>query len=171
MFFCKHKTTIKAAFSTDAAYVPARRDDGRSYNYLESMQWGRRFTGLKLFFMLAGIGMAGIAKRLDHQARMGDHLRNRLKEKGWWILNKTNLPVVCFSHSDIADAESKMERIVNTLKREQMAWISRTLLRSTKPCLRACIVNYRTQTKDIGALVEGLDAVRARVMAKGASGQ
>ena len=159
MFFCKHKSTIRKAFSTDAAYVPTRQEDGRSYNYLETLQWGRRFTGLKVFFMMAELGVSGIAKRLEHQAEMGDYLREQLKKKGWLILNKTCLPVVCFSHPAIEGGDLDMEQIINKLKRDQIAWISRTLLQMKKPCLRACIVNYRTREKDIHTLVRGLDSM------------
>jgi glutamate/tyrosine decarboxylase-like PLP-dependent enzyme len=159
MFFCRHKSTVRQAFATNAAYVPTRQDDGRSYNYLETLQWGRRFTGLKLFLMMAELGVSGIAKRLEHQASMGEYLREQLQGNGWLILNKTRLPVVCFSHPRIEEGRLDIETIVETLKRDQAAWVSRTHLQKKRPCLRACIANYLTQKEDIDKLIEGLGAI------------
>ncbi len=50
-------------------YVPdavAGRDD----LYQHSLQWSRRFIGLKVFLTLAELGSNGIAALIDHQAAM-----------------------------------------------------------------------------------------------------
>jgi glutamate/tyrosine decarboxylase-like PLP-dependent enzyme len=157
MFFCRHKDAVIRAFSTDAAYVPERSKDGRTYHYLTSLQWGRRFTGLKVFLMLASLGMAGIAERIEHQARMGEYLRQRLRETGWEILNNTVLPVVCFMHPKIKTSKIPLSGIIRELKCNNHGWISSTLLQRKTPCLRACITNFRTREDDVDALISGLN--------------
>ena len=159
MFFCKHRAAVMQAFRTEAAYVPERQDDGRMYHFLTTMQWGRRFTGLKVFIMLAELGLPGIAARLEHQAEMGEYLRNELKKNGWEILNKAVLPVVCFNHPRIMENDISLDDMVDGLARNQIAWISRTRLRNRIPCLRACVTNFRTQRQDIDVLVEGLNDI------------
>ncbi len=159
MFFCKHRTAVMQAFTTEAAYVPKRQDDGRVYHFLTTMQWGRRFTGLKVFIMLAELGLPGIADRLEHQAGMGEYLRNELRKSGWDVLNKTALPVVCFTHARIMEKNISLDDLVKDLARDHVAWISRTHLQNKTPCLRACVTNFRTQRQDIDVLVAGLNSL------------
>lgn len=163
MFFCKHAATVKRAFTTEAAYVPERQDDGRMYHFQTTMQWGRRFTGLKVFIMLAELGLPGIAARIERQADMGDYLREALIKTGWTILNKTALPVVCFSHARIATGAVSADEIVNRLAHDQVAWISRTHLQNQIPALRACVTNFRTRQEDIDVLIEGLNRIIAQI--------
>jgi aromatic-L-amino-acid/L-tryptophan decarboxylase len=162
MFFCRHRDAVMRTFSTDAAYVPERSEDGRSYHYLTSLQWGRRFTGLKVFMLLASLGLAGVAERIEHQARLGEYLRQRLRDGGWELLNNTTLPVVCFTHPKIKSNQISLGGIIRELKINNQAWISSTLLRRKIPCLRACITNFRTHQDDVDALVGALNAVIQR---------
>src|ERR1700679_3986347 len=87
--------------------------------YTNSVQWSRRFTGLKLFMSLAERGESGQAAMIEHQARMGEVLRESLSAAGWRIVNKTPLPVVCFT-SDGLDVPSFLADVRN----EQIAWMS-----------------------------------------------
>jgi aromatic-L-amino-acid/L-tryptophan decarboxylase len=158
-FFCKHRLAVMQAFSTEAAYVPERQNDGRVYPFLTTMQWGRRFTGLKVFIMLAELGLPGIAARLEHQAEIGEYLRDELMKNGWRVLNKTALPVVCFNHPRITEKHISLDEMVSRLASDQVAWISRTHLQNKIPCLRACVTNFRTQRQDIDVLVEALNGI------------
>lgn len=162
MFFCRHRDAVMRTFSTDAAYVPERSGDGRTYHYLTSLQWGRRFTGLKVFMMLASLGLAGIAERIEHQARLGEYLRQKLRDSGWEVLNITALPVVCFMHPIIKSTQISLNEIIRELKMNNQAWISSTLLQRKIPCLRACITNFRTRRDDIDALVDALNRIIQR---------
>ena len=69
--------------------------------FTNSAQWSRRFIGLKLFMALAEQGEAGYAEMIDHQARMGDVLRESLRHTGWRIVNSTPLPLVCFTREGL----------------------------------------------------------------------
>ena len=73
--------------------------------HLSSMQWSRRFTGLKVLLSLMVAGWDGYAEAIRHQTAMGDLLRSRLREEGWTIRNQTALPVVCFTRPGVADEE------------------------------------------------------------------
>lgn len=147
MFFCRHREAVEATFGTETAYVPDRVDDGRIYHFVTSMQWSRRFMGLKLFMMLAEHGIDGIAARIDRQTETGEYLRDQLARAGFRILNATPLPVVCFTHPSIEAGEISTEGVVTELRRKQQAWISKTLLRGKTPPLRACIANFATALK------------------------
>ena len=69
--------------------------------YSTTAQWSRRFIGLKLFLALAERGECGYAEMIEHQARMGEVLRKSLRCAGWRIVNKTPLPVVCFTRDGL----------------------------------------------------------------------
>src|SRR5580658_7660017 len=86
MFFCRRRDSVAQAFRSDVTYMPAKpasEDAASTFNPLtQSAQWSRRFIGLKLFMALAEHGEAGYAEMLDHQARMGNLLRQSLTATG-----------------------------------------------------------------------------------------
>jgi glutamate/tyrosine decarboxylase-like PLP-dependent enzyme len=157
MFFSRDRETAARAFATQTAYVPDQVDDGRRYQFVNTMQWSRRFIGLKVFMMFAELGLAGVARRIERQTELGDYLRERLIEEGWKVLNGTPLPVICFSHRRIEEQAISPEEIVRRLKNRRTAWISKTRLRNQIPVLRACITNFQTEPDDIEYLVSELN--------------
>jgi glutamate/tyrosine decarboxylase-like PLP-dependent enzyme len=163
MFFCRHRDAVAAAFDPPAAdYLAAARthpDD----NYRGSLQWSRRFIGLKLFAALAAEGAGGLGARIDHQAAMGDGLRWRLRRAGWTLRNASPLPVVCFSHADLDAGELSAAALVGAIQRSGAAWLSLVDLRG-RPALRACITSFRTDEADLDALVDLLDDQRRRLL-------
>ena len=157
MFFSRDRETAARAFVTHTAYAPDQVEDGRGYQFINTMQWSRRFIGLKVFMMFAERGLAGVARRIERQAELGAYLRERLIEDGWKVLNDTPLPVICFSHRRIDEGAISPEEVVRRLKNGQAAWISKTRLRNQIPALRACITNFQTEPDDIECLMSGLN--------------
>jgi glutamate/tyrosine decarboxylase-like PLP-dependent enzyme len=160
MIFVRDRDAVERAFGVQTTYVPEQARDGRVYPFVSSLQWSRRFIGLKVFLTLAAHGWDGIAARIDHQTRVADHLRARLGERGFAILNDTPLPLVCFTHARLTDVAAH-DRVVAQLRLAQAAWISRTLVAGA-PALRACITSYETQLDDIDAFVRAVDAALPR---------
>jgi glutamate/tyrosine decarboxylase-like PLP-dependent enzyme len=156
MYFCKEEAPVLAAFQTAAAYVPPQITDGRTYPFRSTLQWSRRFIGLKVFLMLAENGLTGIARRVEHQAEMGDALRRALTTRGFSIANETPLPVVCFTHPMLDAGTPTHGDIVKRLGDSQTAWISVTRLRE-RPVLRACITNYETELRHVERLAEAVE--------------
>lgn len=158
IYLTRHLEIMHRTFRTQTTYMP-REAAGLDVvdPHLHTMQWSRRFTGLKVFLSLLAAGRAGYEQAIRHQTTMGDLLRAELRKAGWSIENDTVLPVICFSDPAGADPHAIVMRIVSSGE----AWISTTLIKS-KPVLRACITNYRTQPSDIQALIRSLNEVRAR---------
>ena len=143
MFFCRHADVIGDAFRARAAYMPPAT--GAAVDpYTTSVQWSRRFTGLKLFLSLAECGEAGYVERIEHQTRMGGLLRRRLAGDGWRIVNATPLPLVCVARDGLVTS-----RFLKALYRQQIAWMSEVKLRDGSPAIRACLTSYRTQASDV----------------------
>src|SRR3989449_3210263 len=104
MFFCRHAAAVGAAFRAETSYMPGKTVGPVVDPYTTSVQWSRRFIGLKLFLALAERGEAGYVEMIEHQARMGDVLRAALRRAGWRVVNTTPLPVVCFTREDLDPA-------------------------------------------------------------------
>ena len=67
---------VGEAFRAQDRRTCRRQSDGlRRRSVHTSVQWSRRFIGLKLFLALAERGESGYAAMIEHQARMGDLLR------------------------------------------------------------------------------------------------
>jgi glutamate/tyrosine decarboxylase-like PLP-dependent enzyme len=161
MVFCRHPGAVRASFEVDTPYVP-EQSSARVDPYVASMQWSRRFIGLKVFLMFAARGLPEIARRIEHQADMGEYLREELRRRGWRILNPTPLPVVCFWHDDFDGHSERASKIETRLKRTREAWISKTALRGETPALRACMTNFDTRREHVDQLVALLERERAQ---------
>src|SRR3989441_5402751 len=92
MFFCRHPEAISAAFRAETSYMPGPTVGPVVDPYTTTVQWSRRFIGLKLFLALAEDGEAGYVEMIEHQARMGDVLREALRRAGGRGVNTTPLP-------------------------------------------------------------------------------
>jgi glutamate/tyrosine decarboxylase-like PLP-dependent enzyme len=162
MFFCRHPEAVSRAFDVTASnYVPPGQA-GAIDNYVHTMQWSRRFIGLKVFMALAELGARGFEGLVEHQAKMANTLRRKLKAAGWTLLNETPLPVVCFSHESVESGETTATDIVSRVNGRGKVWISEVTLPGSKPALRACITSYRTDVGDVETLVGELDLSLSR---------
>jgi len=144
MFFCRHPEAVGAAFRAETSYMPGKTVGPVVDPYTTSVQWSRRFIGLKLFLALAERGEAGYVEMIEHQARMGDVLRAALRRAGWRVVNTTPLPVVCFTREGLDPAT-----FVAALYERQIAWMSQVRLGAGAPVVRACITSFRTTESDI----------------------
>jgi aromatic-L-amino-acid/L-tryptophan decarboxylase len=144
-------------FHVSASYVPTV--GGVENPYTHSLQWSRRFIGLKVLLTLAVAGWDGYATVLRHQVAMADLLRDRLRTSGWQVVNETVLPLVCFVDAGGVDADA----IVHAVNASRRARIFSATIPPRRPVIRAAITNYRTGPHDVEALVEALDRARATV--------
>jgi glutamate/tyrosine decarboxylase-like PLP-dependent enzyme len=158
LFLTRHTTILDRTFRVATAYMPK---DAAGLDivdpHLHSMQWSRRFIGLKVFLSLLAAGWDGYSEAIRHQTKMGVLLREGLRQAGWEIVNNTPLPVVCFAKTG-ANAE-KHQQIASKMVRSGKAWISTTVVGGKRTVLRACITNYRTCENDVKALIEVLNGV------------
>lgn len=151
MFFCRHADTLTEAFHAETSYMPSKSPGAVSDPYVTSVQWSRRFIGLKLFLGLAELGSDGYASQIEHQARMGELLRESLRRCGWTVVNATPFPLVCFTREGL-----DLEAFIAALHRQQIAWMSQVRIGAV-PVIRACITSYRTTEADIEYIVREMN--------------
>jgi aromatic-L-amino-acid decarboxylase len=152
MFFCRHPNVVREAFRAETSYMPSRTVGPVLDPYTTSVQWSRRFIGLKLFLALAHQGESGYVDMIEHQARMGEVLRASLAGAGWQIVNRTPLPLVCFTRAGLNTAD-----FLAALHERQIAWMSDVRLADGAPVLRACITSFRTTQSDIEWVVREMN--------------
>lgn len=151
MFFCRHPHRVAEAFRVDISYMPRKTDLTVPDPLMTSVQWSRRFIGLKLFMALAQHGESGQIEMIEHQTRMGHVLRDALSASGWQIVNSTPLPLVCFTREGLAHTQ-----FLADLRERQIAWMSEAVIGGV-PVLRACITSYRTTEADIHCVVDEMN--------------
>ena len=144
MFFCRHADSVGEAFRVETSYMPGKTVGPVLDPYTTSVQWSRRFIGLKLFLALAHHGESGYVEMIEHQARMGDALRKSLTRSGWRVVNTTPLPLVCFTRDGLVTA-----KFLAALYARQIAWMSEVRLGDGAAVVRACITSFRTTESDI----------------------
>jgi len=163
IYLTRHPEILSRTFGIEAAYVPPKAE-GVPDGLAHSLQWSRRFIGLKVFLSLAVAGWEGYAQSLRQMTAVGELLRRELVAAEWKIANRTPLPIVCFTDGRATrpDAAAYLEWIAQEVVGSGEAWISTTRIGANQPVLRACITNFRTTQADIAALVRSLDKARAR---------
>jgi len=165
LFLTRHPGLLERTFRVSAGYMP-REAEGLDVvdPWATSMQWSRRFIGLKVFMALATVGWRGYEQVIRHQIAMGVRLREGLEKEGWRVVNSTPLPVVCWVDGTRPDGAS--ERFLRAVSADLVdsgkAWISAVSLGPLGPALRACITSYRTEEGDVEALVRDLGEARQR---------
>jgi hypothetical protein len=150
----------RRAFDVSASYMPSRPGEEIADQYRTTLQWSRRAIGLKLFMCLAERGRSGLAERIDHQARIGDTLRAKLKDAGWIVVNDTTLPLVCITHEDIQSSRCTTDDIVRSIQARGLVWLSDVVLGNREKVLRACITSFRTNENDLDILISELERAR-----------
>jgi glutamate/tyrosine decarboxylase-like PLP-dependent enzyme len=165
MFFTNHMELPERVFAITTDYMPLTDGQPIVEPHRTSMQWSRRFIGLKLFMSLAVAGWKGYEEAIRHQTAMGDYLRDALAAAGWNVVNDTPLPTVCFVDGKSADGNTleRLTAISDGVVGAGKAWISTTTMGGKVPVIRACITNFATRPDDIDALVRDLETSRTEV--------
>jgi glutamate/tyrosine decarboxylase-like PLP-dependent enzyme len=154
MFLIRHAPVLGSAFRVSASYMPSNL--AGIDPYVTSVQWSRRFVGLRLFLSLAAAGWSGYARHVERAIGLAALLADRLRARGWAIVNRSDLAVVCA----IPPAGSReIKAIVADVLASGRVWVSAAVFED-RPVVRACITNGETAPDDIFELVEVLDAAR-----------
>lgn len=159
MFITRHQGIMRRSFDVEQSfYMPKEtRETAATEPYRQSMQWSRRFIGLKLYMTLAVHGEEGYREILRHQIAMGKLLRSLLTQSDWLIKNHTPLPVICFVDERGLSSEEVKRAVVETKR----AFITTTQLSLTQEqVIRAGIASFLTVEEHVRELVEILNDTR-----------
>ncbi|MHA6626580.1 pyridoxal phosphate-dependent decarboxylase family protein [Pseudonocardia sichuanensis] len=160
-----HAELLARTFRLSTGYMPGAVEDAAD-PYTTSVQWSRRFAGLKILLSLVAAGRSGYAAQIERDTDLGTLLADRLRADGWQRLNHTPLPVVCVTdpateHLDPATAWAWHDAVADRVVRGGTSWISPVRV-AGRPALRACITSHRTTSTDVDRLVDALRHARDR---------
>ena len=163
LYLTAHREILGATFGVRPAYMPVQKTEGMGVvdPFRHSMQWSRRFIGLRVFLSLLVAGWDGYAAAVRHQVEMARHLSRELGRAGWEVVNDPSLAVVCFiDRARVEGGADYLEALAEHVRASGAAWVSTTLV-AGRAVLRACVTNYRTEKADVDALVAALVEARA----------
>ena len=160
MFLTREKDILHHTFRITADYMPKEASAMNVTDpFNHSIQWSRRFIGLKLYLSLLIFGWEGFAQTVRHQTEMGRLLKKLLRENGWKLYNDTDLPIACFSAPAFEADDAFALHICDKVLQSGQAWISVYRIGKVNT-LRACITNYATTEKEVRELVKLLERLR-----------
>ena len=154
MFVARDPAILSAAFQVSTGYMPSNLASVDPY--VTSVQWSRRFTGLRLFLSLAAAGWDGYAAHVERAITLARLLADALRKRGWTIANDSPLAVLCIEPpSGSPDPAAIVRRVLAA----GTAWIS-TARFEGRTVIRACITHGATSRDDVERLVAAMEAAR-----------
>jgi len=161
MFITRHRELLEKTFRLTADYMPKDAENLEITDaFARSIQWSRRFIGLKLYLSMMVFGWKGYSEIIGHQVEMGNLLRSVLTKNNWVVMNHTPLPLVCFTDEGHKSDPLFAKRICEKVVRSGEAWVSVYAVNGIN-AIRACITNYNTSPGDVQALVDTVNRARS----------
>jgi glutamate/tyrosine decarboxylase-like PLP-dependent enzyme len=150
MFITKHAPVLSSAFQVSTSYMPSNAANVDPY--VTSMQWSRRFLGLRLFLSLAVAGWRGYGEHVERSVELARLLKEELLAHGWRIANGSPVAVLCIEPPPRSrDARS----IVNHVLASGRAWVSVAKFEG-RDIIRACVTHGETTERDVVELAHAL---------------
>jgi glutamate/tyrosine decarboxylase-like PLP-dependent enzyme len=154
LFITRDPQILRRAFFVDSYFMPP--SDQAADPHITTVQWSRRFLGLRLFLALATVGWEGYGEHVERSVGLADLLKQELVTRGWTVANKSRLAVVC---AIPPPGFPPVRDIARAVVASGLAWISSSKFKG-RDVLRICLTNGRTKPSDVTALVELLDGFR-----------
>jgi hypothetical protein len=152
MIFTAHPAVLSAAFNVVMDCMPSNHVDRDPY--VTTMQWSRRFLGLRLFLGLAAAGWDGYAAHVERAIDLAALLENKLVRRAWTRVNDSPMAVLCVRPpAGARDARHIAEATVAS----GIAWVSAVTFEG-ESVVRLCLTSGETQESDISRLVDILQA-------------
>ena len=156
VFLARRSADLAATFHVRTSFMPpgAASEDP----YATTVQWSRRFVGLRLFLSLAAAGWDGHGAQIDQAVAVAGMLARDLQALGWRVVNASPVAVLCIVPPD---GSPPPDIIVQRVLAAGRAWVSAASFEGVQ-VIRACISNGRTTTQDVAELLRELEAARAQ---------
>jgi aromatic-L-amino-acid decarboxylase len=151
VLYCRSEDLLKRAFSLTPAYLKTGEGDSVRNLMDYGASLGRRFRGLKLWFVLRAFGIEGARSRIAAHIEMAQELRRWIEaDTEFEVLAPSPFSTVVFRHKS---TDSNNERIHDEVNNSGQALISHTDVRGVY-ALRIAIGNLRTTLEDVRATWE-----------------
>ncbi|HUI60997.1 MAG TPA: pyridoxal-dependent decarboxylase [Steroidobacteraceae bacterium] len=150
MFIVRDPAALTAAFQVAASYMPSREQSLDPY--MNSVQWSRRFLGLRLFLSLACAGWQGHAAHIERSVTLTAWIRAELERRGWSVVNDSPLAVLnVVPPAAIGEPRAVVARVLKSGR----AWVSLARFEE-QDVIRICVTHGETSAEDLRILVQAL---------------
>ena len=151
IFITRHGHLLSEAFHASTSFMPSSLSNVDPY--LNSVQWSRRFLGLRLFLALAAAGWEGLGAHVERGVEVVHQIEARLVASGWTVANDSALAVLdAIPPPALGDVRALVRRVVASGR----AWVAPTLFEG-RDVVRICATNGQTGERDIDALIAALN--------------
>jgi glutamate/tyrosine decarboxylase-like PLP-dependent enzyme len=151
IFLSKRADLLSEAFHASTSFMPS--SIAGVDPYLNSVQWSRRFVGLRLFLALAAGGWEGLGAHVERGAEVIERIKERLLASGWEIANDSPLAVLnAIPPGELGEVRTLVRRVVASGR----AWVAPTLFEG-RDVVRICATNGETRLEDVEELVAALN--------------
>lgn len=151
MFITRKGSELSAAFHASASFMPSSVADGDPY--LNSVQWSRRFLGLRLFVALAAAGWEGIGSHVERSVAVVERIRVRLLAMGWTIANNPLLAVLAVRPpAHLGEVKAIVRRVVAA----GQVWVAQAVFEG-HDVIRICATHGEATLDDVDLLVNALN--------------
>ena len=150
MFITPHAAVLSEAFRVAADFMPSNA--AATDPYLNSLQWSRRFLGLRLFLTLGVAGWQGVADHVERAVEVIVQVKARLVARGWTVANDSSLAVLCVEPP--AGGPGVREIVGRTLESGR-AWVARSTFEG-REVIRICVTHGQSSLADVAELVHVL---------------
>ena len=154
MFLTAHPSVLSDAFNVATSYMPSHTVGVDPY--VTTVQWSRRFLGIRLFLSLGAAGWDGYAAHVEHAVELTRLLAGRAAALGWTVANDPALAVACLLPPPGAPP---VKQIVARVLASGAAWVSAAMFEGVE-VLRACVTHGETTEADVAAVLAALEAAR-----------
>jgi glutamate/tyrosine decarboxylase-like PLP-dependent enzyme len=151
MFLTAEPRVLAEAFHASTSFMPSSVSGLDPY--LNSVQWSRRFLGLRVFLSLATAGWAGLGAHVERGVAVVEQIKERLVAAGWSVANDSGLAVL-----DIVPppALGEVRALVRRVVVSGRAWVAPTTFEG-RDVVRICATHGETTEADIEELVAVLN--------------
>jgi aromatic-L-amino-acid/L-tryptophan decarboxylase len=167
---------LRSAFDMEPSYIHEDRDRTGSGQDLGRLgpQFSRGFQAFKVWLSLLAHGRAAYARRISHDAELARYLGALVEERpDLELMAPVGLSICCFRYApdDLAGSDAPArdayldalnERLMTELWLDGRVFLSNAVL-GGRFCLRACIVNFRTEAEHVELVLDVVAEIGTRL--------
>jgi aromatic-L-amino-acid/L-tryptophan decarboxylase len=165
---------LAASFATDATYIWIHDDLRQGVDFtMHGPDFSRGFAALRIWLSLLAHGRAAYGRRIAHDAALARYLGELVDEHpDFELMTPVSLSICCFRYAPAAlrgdedRLDSLNKRLMSAVMGDGRVYCSNAVLNG-RFCLRACIVNFRTEAEQVELLLEVAAEHGARLVAEG----
>ena len=151
MLVVRAPATLTATFQVSASYMQSH--ELSLDPYMNTVQWSRRFLGLRLFLSLAAAGWAGHAAHIERAIAQTAWIGGELERRGWSIVNDSPFALLnVVPPASLGEPRAVVARVVASRR----AWVALARFEE-RDVIRICVTHGETSDADLGILVDTLN--------------